>query len=456
MLNAQRVANGIPGHLVHAPLMTDGCAKHNNYIALNGGVLVHGENPANPGYTPEGARVAPGSGSWEVLSTLKKWDNLWVNPWDRGPLHAIPMFDPVLSQAGYDAGPVSTCMRFDTPVPVPAAVFTVPGNGARSVPLAMDSSAEGPYSPNDVAGVPEDQAGFNILVYRTGGSIDLAAATLTGPGGSVEVRIVDGRSTVPGGALWRWSAAVIVPTNRLAPLSDYTLDMTFTDGLTHHSTFRTTAVIPYLTMTAGGGSGGFGMTVDSRSEVRAWATGPTGSITLAPQRTEVWPVNEFNPYPRTVSSYNVSGAAPGIWSVCAATGGPGTTFFQESECRQVTVTDPPPPSPTIIVPSTPTSGAVPAPALPAEQPVAAVQATVIDRGNKIRVDVNPDKPKGYWKVRLQKKAPNGTWKWAGTAKRTKGSADRYTFNPKAGTYRVHVAAKYGYAPGMSAEVRLKR
>ncbi len=54
----------------------------------------------------------------------------------------------------------------------------------------------GPYSTADVAGVP-DRTGYNILLWRIGGPNQIAAASLTGPRGAVDVRPIDSRSPPP-------------------------------------------------------------------------------------------------------------------------------------------------------------------------------------------------------------------------------------------------------------------
>ena len=92
MLNAQRALNGIPANLTLSPALSDGCAKHTAYIALNGGGLTHSEEPAKPGYTAEGAGLAGGANDGEVLAAgPDRWDAVRTNPWIERP--AAPLDD---------------------------------------------------------------------------------------------------------------------------------------------------------------------------------------------------------------------------------------------------------------------------------------------------------------------------------------------------------------------------
>lgn len=236
-LNAARAANGIPGDLtVHAG-MSDGCAKHLNYLMLNN-LFTHDEDPALPGYTPEGAKQVDGAGGSEVLSGTATWDDQWSDPWADAPLHLQAMFDPLATESGWaDAGELS-CMRFGyaRADERPAGIYTLPGDGATGVPPIQDSSGEGPYSTADVAGVP-DRTGYNLLLWRIGGPDQIAAASLTGPRGAVDVRPIDSRSPTPtGGTLWD---PAIVPAVPLDAGARYTASVRFTDGATRTWSFTT-------------------------------------------------------------------------------------------------------------------------------------------------------------------------------------------------------------------------
>ena len=75
--------------------------------------------------------------------------------------------------------------------------------------------------------------------------------------------------------------------------------------------------------------------------------------------------------------------------------------------------------------------------------------------NKLHVDVNPNKGKGYWSFQVQKQQPDRSWKALKTD-RTVGTRETRTLNLRRGTYRVLVHPKYGYGPIASAPVYLKR
>jgi len=84
-----------------------------------------------------------------------------------------------------------------------------------------------------------------------------------------------------------------------------------------------------------------------------------------------------------------------------------------------------------------------------------IVARAVKSGNKLFVDVNPDKGKGYWKVTVYKQKADKTWAKYKTYK-TKGSKETLTVNPKKGVYRATVQAKYGLASSTSGEVTLRK
>lgn len=75
-------------------------------------------------------------------------------------------------------------------------------------------------------------------------------------------------------------------------------------------------------------------------------------------------------------------------------------------------------------------------------------------GNKLRVDVDPDRASGYWTFRVQRRTSTGAWSTLPTTYRTYGSAEIRTLTLGPGTFRVRVAAKSGYLGATSAAVRL--
>ena len=75
--------------------------------------------------------------------------------------------------------------------------------------------------------------------------------------------------------------------------------------------------------------------------------------------------------------------------------------------------------------------------------------------DKLIVDVNPDKGKGYWSFRVQRLA-GGKWVTLGKSYNTAGSRETASVNLPKGTYRVVVAAKYGFAGAASNAVALAK
>ncbi len=86
---------------------------------------------------------------------------------------------------------------------------------------------------------------------------------------------------------------------------------------------------------------------------------------------------------------------------------------------------------------------------------AAVYAKAVSSGSKLYLNVNPNKGSGYWRVTVQKKRTDGTWRTVGTY-RTYTSKETRTLDLSKGTYRVWVNPKYGYSGAMSTKVRLAR
>jgi len=74
------------------------------------------------------------------------------------------------------------------------------------------------------------------------------------------------------------------------------------------------------------------------------------------------------------------------------------------------------------------------------------------KGNLL-VNVDPDKGAGYWTFKVQRNT-KGKWSTLAPSYNTQGAKETRTVNLGAGTYRVAVAAKYGYLAGHSTAVTL--
>lgn len=99
-------------------------------------------------------------------------------------------------------------------------------------------------------------------------------------------------------------------------------------------------------------------------------------------------------------------------------------------------------------PSTPSAAVVP-------QPFAKVVVSTRKSRSVLRVDVNPNLGRRYWRFRVHKLAADGTWQPKGTY-RTAGAKETRTLNLRKGTYRVVVLARGGYQETVSAPVTLRR
>ena len=216
-LNARRAAHGIPAGVTTLGDLSLGCELHNAYMAANGYVLTHAEVPSLPGYTLQGARVGDFSAS-EVLARFGRW-TATSTPWDVSPGHLYLMMSPGMRQAGYNESYGFQCMRFrydpETFSSGAPAFYSVPGNGRSDVPRSqVAQSATG--VPQTEAGIPAGQAtGPNILLYSTGlgTGLRVAEATLRGPNGNVDVRVVD---EAAGGSIYT-GGGVMIPVSPLEP-----------------------------------------------------------------------------------------------------------------------------------------------------------------------------------------------------------------------------------------------
>jgi hypothetical protein len=111
---------------------------------------------------------------------------------------------------------------------------------------------------------------------------------------------------------------------------------------------------------------------------------------------------------------------------------------------------------------TPVGGSEPSVATPVvmppldTRPTPAVMVKAINKKSKLWIDVNPNKGSGYWRLEIQKLGADGlTWsRWK--VVNTQGKKETRKVNPKKGTYRVIVFAKYGHQGAESSPVTLTR
>jgi hypothetical protein len=191
-LNAQRVANGIPGGIALDAKQTQGCKDHVRYEERNGIGFTHVEDKGKPGYTTAGMLAAATS----IVADTGSWDS--GNPFENLPLHMAYLLAPRLARVGAFEDGARSCLAVSFGLSrqfAANAVFTYPGNGRAGVPAAQTVHGETPFAPGDLAGVPQGRtSGPTIYLFGVGPSFGAASVTqarLTGPHGPVAIRIVD-------------------------------------------------------------------------------------------------------------------------------------------------------------------------------------------------------------------------------------------------------------------------
>lgn len=225
-LSQQREANGIPGGLLERPDWSADCAKHNYYGAQTG-ELRHSEDPSSPYYSAEGDWAAENS----VLASGSSWSQ--ANPWEEAPIHLIQLLAPRLSELGAAENDNHNCATtwpgYHRPEPTGLTAYSYPGNGVSGV-VPTERAFESPSVPGDQVGLPQGTAtGRYLLVYLDGldpsDAPDVTAtASLSGPDGAVDLRVVDSTNEEIGGYMPQPSA-FLVPAQPLQPQTAYQADI---------------------------------------------------------------------------------------------------------------------------------------------------------------------------------------------------------------------------------------
>lgn len=170
-----------------------------------------------------------------------------------------------------------------------------------------------------------------------------------------------------------------------------------------------------------------------------WDAADTGGLPLARYMLTVTPLGGTN------AELNLSRAMP-----LPA----GQTFTATVRAYGSMGTESPDSAPLSFTTPTYTPLAVIPPAAP-PAPTSTATVKAVSGGNKLKVNVNPDKGRGYWTFQVQRRTGT-TWTTLAKRYRTTGSKETKTLNLKKGTYRVVVAPKYGLEAGISNEATLRR
>jgi hypothetical protein len=336
-LNAQRVANGLPGGIVEDPEWSEGCRLHVHYTKLNGGIDFsnpHDEEPSKPGFTLLGQQAAQSA----VLGASFGADG--SNGWEEAPIHLMQTLGPGLSVTGYADGCLWTWPGYQRPAPEQTALYSYPNGTTISY---SETAAEWPYVPGEFVGLPGGTTtGPYLYVFAFGQSahiVQLTSASLTGPAGPVEVRTVDDTTTGPLGDLGGYlpPGGMVIPVLPLHPESLYTANVTGMSGghvLTWTFSFNT-ALSPnsvridpgYKWDRSGRWTGKELFGIESRAPNPIFTlTNRRGRVTtLALHPTSK--VQSTGYYLRTIR------LAAGPWLLCVKSGGPTTGYAAASHCQ---------------------------------------------------------------------------------------------------------------------------
>jgi hypothetical protein len=234
-VNAQRTANGL-GAVTESSVWSHRCVLHTHYEALNH-YLGHEEDPLKPGYSTDGAL----GGKWSSQSQGSDWAD--GNPWENAPWHLQFILSPYQAEYGFAQNEGFNCMGSgdgDLPLrPDPSRdefFFYGYSPTGGTVP-SKQTAFEAPTTPQTYVGIPNGTAtGPNLMVWAwslgqdeplaSGGSDPLAyldSATLTGPSGPVDVRVVNHDND----PLIFTPFGFVIPVRPLTPGQSYTLTATF-------------------------------------------------------------------------------------------------------------------------------------------------------------------------------------------------------------------------------------
>ncbi|WP_354700427.1 hypothetical protein DSM112329_00702 [Paraconexibacter sp. AEG42_29] len=222
-LNAQRAAHGFPADIAEDPALSDGCARHNRYSALNRS-LDHREDPAQPGYSVAGDAAARTS----VLYQGTTW-TASANPFETAPIHLHQLLSPQIDRLGASEnegyGCASTLASLGRPPAAVDTLYTYPGDGTRGW-RTSEVAREGPFTPGQTVGLAQGiTTGPTLYVLASGPGVawstptKVVSASLTGPAGPVTLLTFD--RTSPQVGQYLPAGAQLLPRSPLAAGTTY-------------------------------------------------------------------------------------------------------------------------------------------------------------------------------------------------------------------------------------------
>jgi len=213
------------------PALSDGDRKHAQYVVRND-ELSHSEDPAKPGYTPEGAAAGSRSNVAAATSATLS-ETAPIDLWMRGPYHAIGILDPTLATVGFgiahdDTGGIQSAAALDVLSGRSASNSTAtypilfPGDGSQ-VPI---DRYDGTERPDPLAQCPGYAAptGLPLIVQLADGvTPTVTSSSFTRDGASVEHCVFAGS---PGDSLGNRRAVVLIGREVLRKGSTYQASIT--------------------------------------------------------------------------------------------------------------------------------------------------------------------------------------------------------------------------------------
>lgn len=221
VVNAYRAMSGLGAVGENTTWSLEGIA-HSKYMLING--ITHYEDPSKPGYT-EGGERAGMNGNVAVTSSTTWTARQFVELWLTGPFHAIGVLRHNLVTSGYGSAvdPNSSRWRSGATLDVlrgidgrrtrPSTPIVFPGRDVTTSLYRFIAETPNPVTLvgwSGPAGLP--------LIAMMPNRVTSAQATLTGPNGPVEVRVLHESNTSDATArsvLKGDNAVVVVPRDHL-------------------------------------------------------------------------------------------------------------------------------------------------------------------------------------------------------------------------------------------------